>query len=297
MVYDNLTIDCGNPVDWTHPTMQPGMRPAVWLLALPGLMGGAKWHDLMSPPDLRVGNHGTLTNGPVWRGASRRGAWGEVNFDGVDDKVVTPTVLQGGSFTICAWTYDLDNSINRDIVYSENNSNWNLRTDFGASYRFGVSASGFPSIGFGSVVNRKWTFLSAGYNAATSTIFASANAAPFSILGSVSFSMVNAPINVGLGAGTGFVGAIDDVCYFRRALSIEEVVARYDFGPRSYPGVLRRMRRVVYGFPSSFVVVPPPVTDGEAELSYLTEGEAELSSLLDGEAELTLVTEGVAELE
>jgi hypothetical protein len=48
------------------------------------------------------------------------------------------------------------------------------------------------------------------------------------------------------------------------------------------------------------VILPPlnaPVTDGEAELSYLTEGAAELSSLLDGTAELTSITEGVAELE
>lgn len=102
------TIDCANPVNWSHPALCAGRRPVGWWMCIPGLMGGGKWHDLMSPPDLTIGNHGTLsgmaqgsTSG--WCPADRPGGFGGCRFDGTNDEVLTPTIALSGPFTI-SWS-------------------------------------------------------------------------------------------------------------------------------------------------------------------------------------------------
>jgi hypothetical protein len=85
----SLIIDAASPVRRTHP-----WAPDAWWLCVPGLMGGAVWHDVMSlPGDLSHGHHARLTNmagrpsaTSGWQeGLAAPGLGGALAVDGTND--------------------------------------------------------------------------------------------------------------------------------------------------------------------------------------------------------------------
>jgi hypothetical protein len=102
---DALGLDAAvnllDPADRMHP-LNRGL--VAWWLALPGLMGGPRWRDLIGT------NDGVLTNGPVWKPTTRPGGWGCLSFDGTDDRVQVPTApalaqVGTGDFYISFWLF------------------------------------------------------------------------------------------------------------------------------------------------------------------------------------------------
>jgi len=102
-------IDCANPIAWAESSP----APVAWYLCLPGLMGGAKWHDLMSAADLGIGAHGTLTGitqGTTmgWQPVSggRMGSFGAMKLFGSSSYIDlgSPSKLNlAGPMTVTAW--------------------------------------------------------------------------------------------------------------------------------------------------------------------------------------------------
>jgi Concanavalin A-like lectin/glucanases superfamily len=269
---NSCPIDAGNPVNWTHPTMQPGVRPVAWYLALPGLMGGAKWHDLMSNPDVRIGNHGTLTNGPTWRPGTRQGTLGgELGFDGVDDYVTLgPNAFNQPAITFSVWVWWSSASNWQRIIDAHDSAApssgagkyWFLtpRTDgsAGSIFRFAITQSGYSNEQVlndtSALPTGTWTHVAVTLNGTTGVLYR--NGASVAS-GSVTLApSAIAPTFAWLGrsdfAGDPyFSGKMDSIRLYSRALPAPEVAALYDLERRGLPGVLNRVPRVAYSVPAA----------------------------------------------
>ena len=74
-------------------------------------------------------NNGTLINGPTWSSENK----GTIVFDGVDDYVVTDSIVGSTEFTICVWckvNYDDSDDYGR-IVEKGFNNEWSLTINKG----------------------------------------------------------------------------------------------------------------------------------------------------------------------
>lgn len=90
------------PVNWQNPLNRRNI--IGWWLVMPGNNGGSQLVNIT-----KIGNDGTLTNmdtAEAWKGASRPGNWGALDFDGNNDYIDTgmpdaqkPT----GALTISMW--------------------------------------------------------------------------------------------------------------------------------------------------------------------------------------------------
>lgn len=101
-------INLAHPPNETHP-LNRGL--VGWWVALPNRTG-KRWLDLSAQ-----GNHGTLTNGPTWRGAPRLG----LTLDGSNDYVDlgNPVSLQlSGAMTVVASVVFKGVTTGADEIYS-----------------------------------------------------------------------------------------------------------------------------------------------------------------------------------
>lgn len=249
-------IALGQPVNPAHPLNK---RRVAWWLALPGRTSGPKWFDLMGQ------YHGTLTNGPTWRGTARQGGCGELKDDGSNDYV---TAVHGGAFAPAAWTAAIsvrvdgnspnypvfiantngsDRHVTLGLEGSTLNSIWWSLTGAGGSATTPIS----PGLSLGQWYRLVLTFDASfvkrlyinGTQVVTETCSSASTASPTAFF---------------LGGGaTGFAtldGALDNGGFWNRALSATEVVNDYRLGRIGYPGVLNRTG------PSVFLMSPPPVS-------------------------------------
>lgn len=87
------------PVNWQHP-LNRGLE--AWYLVMPGNNGGSKWVDIT-----KHGHDGTLTNmdtAKAWKGASRPGGWGALDFDGTSYiEVTSAKILPNTIGSISFW--------------------------------------------------------------------------------------------------------------------------------------------------------------------------------------------------
>jgi hypothetical protein len=275
MISTSSVINCANPVNRAHPL---NLGRVAWWLAVPGLMGGAKFHDLMSlPGDFAQGNHGTLNNMTTsasgWRGTNRPGGFGYLQFDGTDDYVETGNLFNfAGSFTLAcgarfdstpssSHTYQLiskdkDGANQRGWALSINNFlNINV-----AIYKAGDSTSGFSGTpplltGIWYRLVMTYQFVTDGTSLLRAFINGVLNASISNAVGPPQ-STTNT-VNLGRRQYSGFndyhKGALDDCSVWSRALSPAEVADDYRLGQLGYPGLLNR-------FSSALLAGPPPVT-------------------------------------
>lgn len=213
----------------------PLLRGLVnWWVATPRQMGGTIWYP-------RVGqDRGTLVNMTLasttsgWQSSSRRGASGEMRFDGTDDQVTTgATTLVANlpAFTVCLWfrsTLASGQQLYTEnvggwpdmmlaIAYPSSNINFNNYNNDGT----GIETTGVPAV---ALTAGLWQHLCAVQRSKSSgEVWSNAVRAGTSTgtVGAV------APTQRALGStpqgSNRFVGSLDDIRVYNRALSPSEI--------------------------------------------------------------------------
>ena len=202
--------------------------------------GSTTWNDIS-----RVGNNGTLTNGPTFN----LGNGGSIVFDGVDDYTNLGNILNfeyNNSFTVDGWFYfnsDVDGALISKQDDTANYRGWILRKFSSYQIMFGLVNT--PSLQvqvrgpLSSMVVNTWYYICATYNGSTlasglnlylngsqlsttvasntlgnNTIITSATAK----VGAFGSSIINNPLN-----GRNSISKV-----YNRALSASEILQNYN---------------------------------------------------------------------
>jgi glucose/arabinose dehydrogenase len=179
---------------------------------------------------------GTLLNGPTWAAGKYGSA---VNLDGVDDYVNlnNPTGLQiTASMTISAWINSSAFPGDDGAVVSKRGTNgYQLDTTIdtgprGIGFKL-TNSSGGDMIRYGATAMQPnaWYHIAGVYNATNRTMDVYLNGVldNGSLVGTITSSQQNSTSNVNIGrragGGFGFIGRIDDVRIYNRALTVAEI--------------------------------------------------------------------------
>lgn len=214
---------------------------ALWWIAAPHQMGGTTWYPQVGQ------DKGTLTGMTLagttsgWQSSTRKGAYGEMRFDGSDDQVNTGTttlIANLPAFTICLWFKSTSTAAQQ--LYSEGVGSWpelaialnwsgstggyNIRF-FNWETSVGLDVIGYPATPVESGV---WQHLCAVQKSKSSgELYSNAwmSSTSTGALGTVT------PTQRVLGASTQgtnrLVGSLDDVRVYTRALTPGEVLRVY----------------------------------------------------------------------
>jgi hypothetical protein len=179
------------------------------------------------------GNNGNLTNGPTWTDGKVGGA---LSFDGVNDYVNVPSIqsVNGGGVTFAVWIKPTHfDSIDYPSIIS------GAGVSFHGSGPAYISSNNKGRVGFylsgssaGNVFTRvvpllDWSHITAISNGTNYQIFW--NGVLEQQSSQVTGQVGNSSIMIGSEANT-WLGLIDDVRIYNRALSAEEVQALYNLG-------------------------------------------------------------------
>jgi len=245
-------IDIRNPVNKNHPLTR-GM--VVWLICLPGLIGGKTWYDIHD--NTIPGTLTSMDNGNSgWRGSTR--LFGSMLFDGTVGYVDCGDVLNpllGQSYTVMAWVntstitgqgtiiaYRSTTAVNPILFQLDRN---------GADVRFivrdtaGVTATATVS---SALTVNKWYFCvgvrfgNSVRAAVISSDFLSFAPPATGAFGSIAENSLNiGAITSGSSTRTIFwSGYIDDIKIWNRALSILELQSIYRESLTNYSSMLNR---------------------------------------------------------
>lgn len=251
-------LNASDPVNAMHPQAR-GLQN--WWRVIRPRAGGDTWYDLMGK------QHGTLTNmasGSGWSGSVRPGGEGELRFDGSDDRIVLPStgfVANLTAWTVLAWFksgttakayiyQEHDSATNAQLVIGLNENTAGDLTVFnydGVSTALGINAtSPVPN-------DDRWHHVAAVQRSKSAldlymdgVLLASDTAS----------TLPTIPIDARtIGArddGTApWVGPLDDLQVYTRALTAGEIQARYRESARGEPTLLTRL------FPVSIPSTPP----------------------------------------
>lgn len=251
MLYTPMTtaddpIDLQSPVDFTHPDARGLM---CWWLVLPGLNGGLRWTELVR------GASGVLTGGPYFTGSVRPGGYGQVSFDGSDDRVVIANKypLIGGAETISVWVYGTSWSANKTIFANQNGASDNNMT-----VEIGRTANRISVLHTGSAVHtgannvpgtNQWFHIACVRTGSSGSW--SISSYINGLLDSTTNSIGTNPYpldtpNVWIGgnpniSGRYLGGAVDDLRVYSRGLSASEIYQLYQNSKAFNPGLLTRI--------------------------------------------------------
>lgn len=208
----------------------------AWWLALPGTnYGGARWYDLAGS------NHGTLTNGPAWRGTSRPGGWGHLLFDGVNDRVdvadAAPLDLTG-PLAVAFWMNLTGVTAEQVVVSKGTSAGYFIEV---ISSKVGFAAGSLEMFSAATLAPNRWTHVVCTYNLATMIVYldgASSNSTANATAPAANTDL----LRIGAYSNNGLcvAGAVDDVAIWSRALSAAEVALDYRLSRQGYPGLLVR---------------------------------------------------------
>ena len=252
-------IDLACPVNWLHPLAPQG---GAWFLALPGLLGGAMYHNLCAPlGNLQDTRHGILTGSPSWTSTpGRQGGFGGLLGNGSTAYVNCGTnsnVVISGPLTLSMWWRTNGNYVNYRSLFTSCNST-GTSSCFATTFDFGstgklewwqtnagptltgttafstdawrhvtfVRSGGTGAWGLAIYVNGK---LDASSTTATNPQSAAANSASIGRFGAYP-------------TGYYFRDWLDDICIEPKARSAAEVMQKYQLSLSYYPGLLRRVR-------------------------------------------------------
>lgn len=257
------TLDLANPCDWASP-LNAGLL--AWFLVLPGgryfgggqLVGG--WRNLAigagSPGQGVLTNMGsTSTSGA--NATTRPGGWGELRFDGSDDRVVFPRAWTLNDFTLSCWVYSA--AVTQQTLIALMDSNWSTdsapagicvlkngaalqilwRPTNGAAATT-TTAGTFPASAWCHVVyTRSGT---AGVGFVNGTVQATLTTSA----GALALPRIQGALGMLWNGSAGWVlplnGALDDVRLYNRALSPWEIGALRREALAGSPTTPRRLR-------------------------------------------------------
>jgi len=172
--------------------------------------------------DSNGSNHATLNGGPVWKPAGGK-VGGALEFDGVDDYVSTPFVLNpsAGSFSVFAW---IKGGTPGHVILSQQNvANWLMAdaSDGTLSTELkGAGRTGKPLKSSKTIVDGEWHRVGLTSDGTTRILYvdnveAVKDTQP-GLIGSTGGLYIGAGST--LAAGSFWSGLIDDVCIYNRAV-------------------------------------------------------------------------------
>lgn len=238
-------ILAGGAVNWAHPINRDLV---AWYLTLPG-RAGSRWVDLVAAARPLV------RSGTLWRGPSRPGGWGALEFDdaALDTAIVEIAAVTAMPLTLACWFRTDDDAIaevamaltDKDVAAHSHSLqlDGDVAGDFlrARSVAGGTSAGAVTSTGF--TINT-WHHAAAVFTSATDR----AAYIDGGSKGTNTTSRTPAGLdstNIGCRVQSGspiafFSGRLDDCRVYKRALSDAEVYQLYTLSRQGYPGVLNR---------------------------------------------------------
>lgn len=178
------------------------------------------------------GNTGTLTNGPTWTGAGRKG--GAIVLDGVNDYVDVPAVALS-EFTVAAWVYPTASQLNgiwsRYAGTSPYGGMLAVRNDIATIDTLTYAGTSGSNQGDGTNIPlNTWSFVVFTYDGASGTSYVNGNPLPGSISGGA-LPATSAAHYIGclMPGFWQYGGRIDDFRLYDRTLTQEEI--RIIMGP------------------------------------------------------------------
>lgn len=193
-----------------------------------------------------AGNTGTLTGGPtIAEGKLAQG----LNFDGTDDyvSVADTAAFTQSALTVSFWKKNTSVASNSSFLTKSSGSNrsWSVQTlDAGRNIQFITSSSSVSESEYGVTPNgvmavNQWHHVVCVFNGAGSTnaermqIYINGIAQSITFTGTIPATLVNNTQAVtigGKGGVAGFLGFMDEVRIYNRALSAGEAKGLYDVG-------------------------------------------------------------------
>jgi hypothetical protein len=230
-------IVLADPVDRSHPLNRGRV---LWLLTLPGLDGGRRWFDLLGLC------HGTLEDvgaAAGWRGTTRPGGWGHLEFDGTANQDVSASLpgLVATSLTVAAWANPRVDNANLGQQNLVSAVNFHVTVRVGSRPGIVTPGGAWLESAIDTPAGR-WSRVAFVVGPSLRQVWVDGQLGGSDALGGATISPTT-----GLLIGrrpdvtTGYDGALDDVAIWARALPAAEVRADHDLSRRGYPGVLRRL--------------------------------------------------------
>lgn len=238
-------VDWQDPVNWDSP-LNRGLV-SWWLAGENPYWGGSLFRDLCQR------NHGTLTNGPTWQGASGRpGGWGSLSFDGNNDCVTVSNTasLEGmPTLTIAVWARQISGgagSFGRLIEKNGTGVYVMLYHSINNTYEGYVNGT-IVSSASGSAVLNKWQHVTMVYDGANIQLYVDGNpsGSAAALTGSVATNGNDVLIGNRPSLDRGFDGNIDNLKIYARALSASEVSALHHDSRTYCPSTLKYRRRTL----------------------------------------------------
>jgi hypothetical protein len=260
---DTCLLDHVQPVNWSHDLLAGGRGPKLWLKALPEWMAGSRWVNLVDPSN---GPHGTLTNGPTWSGTNRQGGWGELRFDGSNDwlDLGSPAAFAFGassSFSVSFWfRTSAAAGVSNAVMFAKYRVSGPTQTWYCALVAstnrpiFAIfDGAANPSVTGGAARNDGVWHHYVGVRDTGADVIrlyidgaleVSATDTTTATIANTTKAHCGGLLNAGetaLTATTQFLGALDDVLIFPRALSADEVRRLYEHTRQRFNPMLNWM--------------------------------------------------------
>lgn len=219
----------------------------LWWIAAPHQMGGTTWYPQIGRDRGTLSGMALTSTTSGWQSSTRKGAYGEMRFDGTDDVIGTgTTTLVAGlpAFTVCLWFRSTSTAVQQ--LYAETTGGgypeMMLALFWGPSGQdisfnnyngsgLGIVAPGFPAV---PAASGQWQHL-CGVQRSISSGEVWSNAW---LAGANIGTITPTPTPDGRGLGFApnesyrFTGALDDIRVYNRALSPNEIKQVYLDRPR-----------------------------------------------------------------
>jgi hypothetical protein len=217
-----------------------------WWLTLPQRGKGNTFFDIAGA------NHGTLTNGPTWTGATGRpGGCGAILLDGTNDYVTVTSgslsnIFTADRLTVSCWLKPTANPAQFDCLISHvTDSGWgngwifwfNSATDL----RFAVQGYD-TNRAIGTIPGNVWCHAIGTYDGTNVSIYINGvQGTDDPYAGAITAPVGDMEIGRGKGDSFNFNGAIDSVRVYDYALSASMAAALYREELATYPTTLNRV--------------------------------------------------------
>lgn len=235
-------LDTRDPVNWQHP-LNHGLM-ALWL-GLPDLSAGNIFYDLAGR------NNGVLTGMTIagstgWVPSTRMGGSSTILCNGSTDVVVPSSAALSPSvaLTCCAWAYFTNAGATSCILSKDSSTNtqsYMLKFSGGTSNMVinGTHGASGVAVTIGTWAHLVGTYDGANIKIYTNGVLSGTTAYVAAIAVGVSTVQIGGRENT---ASRQFLnGGVDDVRFYNRALSAQEIYELYTLSMMGNPGVLNRI--------------------------------------------------------